>query len=187
MKRLFRKIEEDISNIGENDIYPTQFIVDVSSLEQIGHLTWVNENTSYIFYKCNPTDQLNVIIDGLIYKSVKGFNVVDDNLFIDNIEQCNGKYGFYLYQVDDKAIDLGLVLEDGMDSKQKYLDDDVVAIENFYKCDGVDSSICGLKCMTFEEGHTLKEVFIATGDYKGENHINYDEELIEYISNKKVK
>lgn len=187
MKRLHRKIEEDITNIGENDIYPTQFIIDASSLTQIGHLIWVNENTSYIFYKSNKDDQLHVIIDGLIYESVKGFSVVDDNLLIDNIEQCKGKYGFYLNQVDDKAFDFGLVLEDGMESKKNYLDDDVVAVSNFYSCDGANSLMFGLKCMTFEEGHSVKEIFVATGDYKIENHINYDEELIDYISNKKIR
>ena len=187
MKKLYRKIEEDISNIGVDEVYPTQFIIDADSLVQIGNLVWENPETSFIFFKINRDDQLRIKINGLSYESVSGYERLDDNFLIDNVEQCNGKIGFYLYEVDDKAIDLGLELEDGMDSKHDYMNEYVVAIENYYRCDGPDSIEFGLKCMTFEEGHVLYEPFVTTGDYKTDNHINYNEELIDYISNKKVK
>ena len=187
MKKLHRKIEENLFNIGVDEIYPTQFIIDANSLVQIGNLVWENPETSYIFFKINPSDQLRMKVNGLSYESVKGYEKLDDTFVIDNVEQCNGKIGFYLNEVDDKTIDLGLELEDGMYSKQDYMNDYIIAIENYYRCDGPDSKVFGLKCMTFEEGNVLYEPFIATGDYKKDNFINYDEELIEYISNKKVK
>jgi len=186
MKKICRKIEDDLCNVGKNDIYPTQLIVNISNLSQIGNLSWVDEESGNVFYKINPMDQLRTIIDGFMYESVSGYNKVDDVFAIDGIEQCNGKMGFYLYEIKDVTLDLGVILDEGMSLKEKYPAEDSYVLSELYRY-SEDSKIIGLKCMTTIKGISDNEILIATGCYRDKNIINIDEEVAEYISNLKVK
>ena len=184
MIRLYKKIEEDISSVGINEYYPTQFIVKAINLYPIKENAWVEEESGYIFYKSN--DKLHVVIDGLVYDSVNNYNNSDDKCEIDGISQCKGKIGFFISDVKEKIFDEGLILEDGMSLKNKYPKETVVAVSKFYVYSN-DSEKYGLKCMSNLNGYLDEEIFVATGIYKDDNHINYDEELVNYIAHSKRK
>lgn len=186
MKKICRKIEDNLLNVGENDIYPTQLIVKTSKLSQIGNLSWVEEDSGNVFYKINVDDKLHVVIDGFIYESVSGYDKVDNNLTIDGVEQCNEKIGLYLYGIKDNTLDLGVILGDGMTLNEKYPNEDVYVLSELYNY-SEGSKMMGLKCMTVLRGISDNEILIATGCYRDENIVNLDEEVANYISNLKIK
>lgn len=186
MKKICRKIEDNLLNVGENDIYPTQLVVNVSNLSQIGNLAWADEESGNVFYKINPKDQLRIIIDGFMYESVSGYDKVDNNLTIDGVEQCNEKIGLYLYEIKDNTLDLGVILGDGMTLNEKYPNEDVYVLSELYNY-SEGSKMMGLKCMTVLRGISDNEILIATGCYRDENIVNLDEEVANYISNLKIK
>ena len=186
MKKICRKIEDNLLNVGYDNIYPTQLVVNVSNLSQIGNLAWVDEESGNVFYKINPKDQLRIIIDGFMYESASGYDKVDDILAIDGVEQCNEKIGLYLYEIKDNTLDLGVILGDGMTLNEKYPNEDVYVLSELYNY-SEGSKMMGLKCMTVLRGISDNEILIATGCYRDENIVNLDEEVANYISNLKIK
>ena len=184
MKKLVKEILEDFSSIGKDLTYPTQFIIDASELSQIGDMEWLDTKTGYIFIKKFNNGPLEVNIDGLVYYAVREYDspifIYQTELFTDGIAQKNGKLGFYITSVCDETISDGLCLGEGMHCKELFPNEEVIAISNDYVYDG-EAEKAGLKCMTSVTGKTVSELFYGTNNYSSKDHINYDEELIEYI------
>ena len=190
MKKLVRKIEEDFSIIGKDYIYPTQFIIRADELNQISDMDWIDLTTGNIFIKKFNTGPLEVEVDGLIYQAVSNYDtpelITDTEEFTDGVPQKNGKLGFFLCGVKEEVFDYGLSLEDGMDSKKLYPNEQVLAVSNDYAYDG-ESEKAGLKCMTSITGKVVFELFYGTSWYASKNHINYNDELVRYMASEKIK
>ena len=121
-----------------------------------------------------------------MYESVSNYDKVDDVSIIDGIEQCNGKIGFYLYEIKDNTLDFGVILDSGTSLKEKYPNEDVYILSDLYRY-SEGSKMMGFKCMTTVNGISDNEIMIATGCYRDDNIVNIDEEAAHYISNLKVK
>lgn len=176
-KVINHRIEKNVERIGENNYYPTQIILDSNSLIRISDPSsknekWVHPGTNLVIERQNG-GRMYAEVDGLCYIGVSKSKPEDYSEF-DYYDLGEGKLGFYIIDISDKAISDGVVMGKGMQTYKRGQKTIVTGSEYLY--DG-DSELIAYKCKRSDGTETL-EVFYSLGGWFGKSNPKYDEEVL---------
>ncbi len=178
-KYLYRNIEEDVKNIGVNDRYPTQFVLNISDLKKVSEPT--NEKPG-VYVVDGTNIKVLVTMDRRVEVNIDGFRYIpcscnygssNENPF-ERFDFGDGQMGCLILGLTDERIAEGVVMSDGMMTYEE--GKETTAVETKWEYDG-ESELEAVICKT-SDGEKTMETFIGTNWYRDKDP-GYSEELLE--------
>ena len=119
---LYEKIENKLENVGQDDMYPTQIVIDTKDLEKIDEEHYLHVPSGIVLSKYGY--RLIAEINGFKYVSLHSYEDYEYDKhykreFYDNQILCRkDKVGFYIYEIKDNTLDEGVYIGDGLKQKE---------------------------------------------------------------------
>ena len=179
-KIIYHTIENDVKNIGKDEKYPTQFIVNNGLLKKVSDPTPDKDGIylvqgTHMYILMGYGGKLSAYADGFYYNGVHVNSGYTENAF-DHYDLGDGNIGFYIIGIDDNRIKEGVIIGKGM---QTYKRGKVTKVtKNEYVYDG-DSELCAV-VVKRSDGKELLETFYSLGSWFGKNPYYEDEVIDKY-------
>ena len=105
MKTLDRKIEEDITQVGQNNSYPTQIVINLDDLKPIDETHWQVGDTDIIL--TGQKHFLTTTIDGIQYCTLTKYDDEESKLN-DTYPQLGNHIGLCVNKIAKETIEEGI-------------------------------------------------------------------------------
>ena len=110
MKTLDRKIEEDITQVGQNNSYPTQIVINLDDLKPVDETHWQVGDTDIIL--TGQKHFLTTTIDGIQYCTLTKYDDEESKLN-DTYPQLGNHIGLCVNKIAKETIEEGITLGSG--------------------------------------------------------------------------
>ena len=182
MKTLDRKIEEDITQVGQNNSYPTQIVINLDDLKPVDETHWQVGDTDIIL--TGQKHFLTTTIDGIQYCTLTKYDDEESKLN-DTYPQLGNHIGLCVNKIAKETIEEGITLGSGHLLSTAHGDNTCRIVSRRWEYNEFGEDI-GFVCTT-PTGQYGVESIQATGyirQIKPEAYVDCAEELVQHIKDK---
>ena len=161
MKYISRVIEDNLEQVGKDNIYPIMITINIEDLIKVS-----DNKYNYKSLNFNLIFEDNFIIfekDGFYYNSVFFNQSEDDVELFNNISMINNRIGLYLTKISNTNIAEGVYLDENCYLCGKNKNSKVKILDNFLEYDG-DNFLNGFKTIN-DDGKEYIEPTVFYGVY----------------------